>query len=244
MKKRSTALATASLLLALLSFTVMKDEHNQQTKDNTLTTQEKEQGWILLFDGKTTDSWRPYKINSTDGWEIVDGTIHNKDKATGVQHPADLITKDEYGDFEFVFDWKIGKAANSGVMYRVVEGKGATYETGPEYQLIDDNGYPHRLEASQYSGSDYAMHPPSKQTAKPAGEWNTTKIVVHGAHVEHWLNGEKVVDFELWTPEWQALKEKSKWKDAKDYGMAKKGHLALQDHGGGIWFKNLKVRKL
>ena len=110
--------------------------------------------------------------------------------------------------------------------------------------LIDDLGYPHKLNETQYSGSNYDMHPPGKHTAKPAGEWNTTKIVVKGAHVEHWLNGEKVVDYEFWTPEWQALKEKSKWKDAKDYGMAKQGHLALQDHGGGVWFKNLKVRKL
>lgn len=241
MKKRNALVAGP--LLVLMSFAVMK-EGNQQTKDNTLTAQEKKAGWILLFDGKTTSSWKPYRINSTDGWEVVDGTIHNKDKANGVKHPADLITADEYGDFEFAFDWKIGKGANSGVMYRVVEGNGATYETGPEYQLIDDLGYPHKLNETQYSGSNYDMHPPGKHTAKPAGEWNTTKIVVKGAHVEHWLNGEKVVDYEFWTPEWQALKEKSKWKDAKDYGMAKQGHLALQDHGGGVWFKNLKVRKL
>lgn len=213
-----------------------------QTKDNVLTPAEKKAGWVLLFDGKTTHGWRPYRNQASEGWEVVNGQLHCKEG--NVAHRADLITTDQYDNFELVFDWKINKGFNSGVIYRSAEGKGASYETGPEYQLIDDEGYPDKLEDWQKSGSDYAMHPPSSLAAKPAGEYNQTKIVVNGAHVEHWLNGKKVVDFELWTPEWNELKAKSKWKDAEQYGMIKKGHIALQDHGGGIWFKNIKLRKL
>jgi hypothetical protein len=213
-----------------------------QAKDNTLTPAEQKAGWILLFDGKTTKGWKPYGSQPADGWEVVNGQLHCKEGE--VAHRADFMTTEQYDNFELTFDWKINKGFNSGVIYRVEEGDRASYETGPEYQLIDDEGYPDKLEDWQKSGSDYAMHPPTSVEAKPAGEYNQTKIIVNGAHVEHWLNGKKVVDFDLWTPEWNALKEKSKWKDAKLYGMIKKGNIALQDHGGGIWFKNIKLHKL
>lgn len=213
-----------------------------QDKNNTLSAKEKKEGWQLLFNGKNTDQWRPYKNAPSDGWEVVNGELHCKE--TGVQHRADLVSNNQYSSFEFAFDWKVAKGANSGAMYHVSEDHGATFETGPEYQLIDDFGYPEQLEDWQKSGSDYAMHPPAKIMARPAGEYNHSRIIVKGAHVEHWLNGEKVVDFDLWTPEWEQLKANGKWKDIPDYGMRKTGHLALQDHGGGIWFRNIKVRPL
>lgn len=213
-----------------------------QVRDNTLTPAEKQAGWTLLFDGKTTTGWRPYNRKPQDSWEVVGGQLHCKDK--GVKNRADMITITQYDNFELQFDWKVDKGANSGLVYRVIETSQPSYETGPEYQLIDDEGYPEKLEEWQKSGADYAMHPPLVVASKPAGEYNHTKIIVNGAHVQHWLNARKVSDFELWTPEWNALKEKSKWKDAKNYGMAKKGFIGLQDHGGGIWFKNIKLRKL
>ncbi|MDF2190829.1 DUF1080 domain-containing protein [Paraflavitalea sp. CAU 1676] len=225
-----------SLGAGLLSFAL------QQTKDNTLSTEEKKAGWQLLFDGQSTNGWRPYRNQASEGWEVLNGQLHCKDGK--LARRSDLITTGQFDNFELAFDWKIDKGFNSGVIYRVEEGNRATYETGPEYQLIDDEGYPDKLEDWQKSGSDYAMHPPTAIAAKPAGEYNQTRIVVKGAHVEHWLNGKKVVEFDLWTPEWEALKAKSKWKDAKLYGMIKKGHIALQDHGGGIWFKNIKIRPL
>lgn len=213
-----------------------------QGPDNSLTDAEKKAGWKLLFDGKSTDGWRTYRNAAADGWAVSNGELVSR--KDGVTKRADLVTKDQYENFELVFDWKVDKGANSGVIYRALETERPSYESGPEYQLIDDVGYPDKLEDWQKSGADYAMHPPSSIAAKPAGEYNRTKIVVNKSHVEHWLNGVKVVDYELWTPEWQELKQKGKWKDAKDYGMAKKGYVVLQDHGGGVRFKNIKIRIL
>ncbi|MES1224309.1 MAG: DUF1080 domain-containing protein [Bacteroidota bacterium] len=210
--------------------------------DNILTESEKKAGWKLLFDGKTTDGWRAFKNHELDSWEVVNGELHSK--KDGVTKHGDLITKEQYGDFEFKVDWKIEKGANSGIIYHALETHDISYETGPEYQLIDDEGYAERLEDWQKSGADYAMHPPSSLMAKPVGQYNQTRIVVKGDHVEHWLNGIKVADFHAWTPEWGKLKQAGKFKDYPDYGMAKKGHIALQDHGGGVWFKNIKLRKL
>lgn len=213
-----------------------------QDKDNSLTEAEKKEGWKLLFDGKSTNGWRTYRKAPADGWEVLNGELISK--KDGVTKRADLITTDQYENFELVFDWKVEKGANSGVIYRALETDRPSHESGPEYQLIDDIGYPDKLEDWQKSGADYAMHPPTSLASKPAGEYNRTKIVVNKSHAEHWLNGIKVVEFEFWTPEWQELKQKGKWKDAKDYGMTKKGYIALQDHGGGVRFKNIKLRSL
>lgn len=214
----------------------------EQDNSNTLTEEEKKAGWILLFNGHNTQGWRAYNNKPYDSWEVINGQLHCKEKE--VKQRADLITTDQYDNFELSIDWKVGKGANSGIIYRAQETSGPSHETGPEYQLIDDEGYPQKLEAWQHSGADYAMYPPNQVAAKPAGEYNHTLVRVKGAHVEHWLNGKKVVEYEFWTPGWQELKEKGKWKDAKAYGLAKKGYIALQDHGGGIWFRNIKLRKL
>jgi hypothetical protein len=237
-KKQLPFYATSLISLALFAFSAY------QGKDNVLTPAEKKAGWVLLFNGRDTSGWRAYNHKPYDSWEVVNGQLHCKTKEQNVQQRADLITVQQYDNFEIQFDWKVDKGANSGVIYHVLETSGPSYETGPEYQLIDDEGYPQKLEAWQKSGADYAMHPPLSLAAKPAGEYNHSSIMVKGPHVEHWLNGKIVADFDLWTPQWQQLKAAGKWKDAKDYGMAKKGYIALQDHGGGIWFKNIKLRKL
>lgn len=234
--------ATSICLLAAIPHPA-KNKMLYQAKDNTLTAAEKKAGWVLLFDGQSTKGWRGYRNQATAAWEITGEQLHCKDG--NISDRADLITTEQYDNFELAFDWKIDKGFNSGLIYRSEESnEHPSYESGPEYQLIDDEGYPEKLEDWQKSGSDYAMHPPTVIASKPSGQYNHSKIVVKGAHVEHWLNGKKVVTFELWTPEWNALKAQSKWKDAAQYGMVKKGHIALQDHGGGIWFKNVKLRKL
>lgn len=236
--KRKSLRVYIMMLLAMGSSNLLM----AQQADNTLTKAEKKAGWVLLFDGKSTPLWRPYQNKESDGWEITNGEIYCKEK--NVQHRADLITKEEYADFEFAFDWKVIKAANSGLVYRANEEHGAAYESASEYQLIDDIGYPGKLETWQNSGADYDMHPPIKIASKPAGEYNHSVIKAKGKHIEHWLNGVKVADYEIGTPEWYALREKSKWKGIKGWGENTKGHICLQDHGGGIWFKNLKIRKL
>ncbi len=222
--------------LALISF------YPQKGKDNTLSKKEKKGGWVLLFDGKTTTGWKTYRGNASDAWYVENGEL--RCKTDGVSKRSDLMTNDMYEDFELSIDWKIDAKKNSGIIYRCTEDNGAPYESGPEYQLIDDKGYPDKITSKQFSGANYDMDPPSKDVVKPVGEFNTTRILVKGAHVEHWLNGEKVVEYELWSPKWEETKAKSKWRDVKPYGMSKKGYIDLQDHGGGVTFKNIKIRKL
>lgn len=225
------------VLLAVLAF-----EKREQGNDNTLSRKEKKEGWVLLFDGTTLQGWRPYKNIDADNWGVANGEIFCKKE--GSKRRADLVTAEQYEDFELSIDWKVGAGLNSGIIYRCTEENGASFESGPEYQLIDDTGYPGKLTDKQLSGANYDMDAPSAKVFTGANQFNHTRIVVKGAHVEHWLNGTKIVEYELWSPEWVAHKAASKWRDVKPYGMAKKGHIALQDHGGGIWFKNIKLRKL
>ena len=234
MKKIVVVISTVIVTMSFMT--------NNKQKENTLTEKEKKEGWVLLFDGTTTAGWRAYKNKEQEGWDVKNGELYCK--AEGVTKRADLITNNAYENYELQIDWKIAPKKNSGIIYMVTEENGASYESGPEYQLIDDIGYPAKLNDKQLSGSNYDVHAPSAKTAKPAGEFNHTRIVINKGHVEHWLNGTKVVDYQLWTPEWEQLKANSKWKDVKPYGMSKSGHIALQDHGGGIAFKNIKLKPL
>jgi 3-keto-disaccharide hydrolase len=231
-----------SRFVALAAFGLVMTVCHAQQGDNELTANEKKEGWILLFDGANIDDWRTYQNKEEDSWEIRDGQLYCKRE--GVSKRADLISRETFDDFELSIDWKVDHGANSGIIYRANEEHSASYESGPEYQLIDDEGYPEKLEDWQKSGSDYDMHPPAKIVSKPAGEYNHTVIKASGRHIEHWLNGEKVADFIIGSPEWIARKTKSKWKDLPNWGLASKGYICLQDHGGGIWFKNIKIRRL
>jgi hypothetical protein len=232
-------------LSAIIILCIMNSFLSAQQKNNSLTTSEKKAGWKLLFDGKKMTGWRTYKNKSTNSWEVSNGVLHCKgNEADKTDKRADLITIDQYDNFELSFEWKISKAGNSGVMYHVTEEYDVPYLSGPEYQLIDDEGFPGKLEEWQKTGADYAMHTTTSRPTKPVGEYNLTKIIVSGSHVEHWLNGIKVLEFEAWTPDWYDRKAKGKWKDAAGYGMAKKGYICLQDHGSEAWFKNIKIKKL
>ena len=214
-------------------------------KDNSLSKKEIADGWTLLFDGKTLQEWRMYQDKNADSWGVKDGEIYCKGSLTDKSDlRADLITKDQFQDFELSVDWKISAEGNSGIMYNVTENQSAAYLSGPEYQLIDDEGFPEKLEEWQKTASDYAMYNVTSRPTKAIGEFNTSKIVVKGAYREHWLNGVKVLEFEAWTADWNQRKANSKWKDAIEYGINKTGYICLQDHGGGVWFKNIKIRKL
>ncbi|MFO7616177.1 MAG: DUF1080 domain-containing protein [Bacteroidales bacterium] len=210
---------------------------------NTLTPKEAAEGWELLFDGKSMEKWRCYKMDKVQGWAIEDGAMI----ALGLpgRQGGDVITKEKYKDFELYLEWKVAQGSNSGIFFHVVEGEQypTVYMTGPEYQLLDDVGAPDAAPVHR-SGANYDVHPPRFGQVKTLDQWNTAKIVVKGARVEHWLNDRKVVEYEMWTPEWQELKNNSKWRDAEGYCKYPEGHIALQDHGGVTSFRNIKIRKL
>lgn len=198
--------------------------------------------WVTLFDGSGLDHWRNFK-GSEISWQVEDGTL------TTPGGKGDIVSKDTYSNFELEFDWKISEGGNSGVMYLVQEGdQEATFHTGPEYQIIDAEGYAKKsgsqLDDTQITGANYGLHTPASKPAKPVGEWNKGKIVVNDRHVEHWLNGEKVVEYDLGTDEWKKQVSQTKFQEWPDYGMAKEGHIALQDHGDQVWFKDIRIREL
>ena len=201
--------------------------------------------WVSLFDGKTLNGWRTYQNKTSDSWMAMDGVLHCKGSAEDKSDMrADLITNDQYDNFELSLDWKISPKGNSGIIYLANEDNSAAYLSGPEYQIVDDENFPEKLEGWQKTGANYAMNSASAASPKPIGEWNETRILVNKGHVEHWLNGSKVVEYQIGSDEWKANKANGKWKDAASYGTVKKGHIALQDHGSEAWFRNIKIRKL
>ena len=242
MKKYAHFLALISLAIFLIftfGFITIKNE-----SDNKLTKSEKKNGWKLLFDGKSLKGWRPYQNKLTSSWSANAGTLYCKPVSSKSEIRADLITKDVYENFELMIDWKISDKGNSGILYMVSEDYKSSYLSGPEYQIIDDINYPEKLEDWQRTASNYAMNPAPAAEIKAAGEWNQTRIVVNMGHVQHWLNNKMVVEYELYSEEWKKNKMAGKWKDAEGYGMTKKGHIALQDHGSEAWFKNIKIKEL
>lgn len=232
-------------LTRLIFLLVVINSNGQEFKEtiNTLTEKEKSEGWQLLFDGISLDNWKVFNGGAVTGWKIKDGILYNSGK--GSDHSEDIITKQKFSDFILTLDWQISAQSNSGIFYRVEEGlTDAIYKSGPEYQLLDDEGWQRPLNPDQYSGANYAMHVPVDAKVKPLGEWNQTKIVVQGSHAEHWLNGTKVVEYEFWSDDWTARKNQGKWKDEPYYGGAKEGRIGLQDHGGQTMFRNIKIKGL
>uniref|UniRef100_UPI003216F2AE 3-keto-disaccharide hydrolase n=1 Tax=uncultured Draconibacterium sp. TaxID=1573823 RepID=UPI003216F2AE len=210
---------------------------------NTLSKKEKKAGWELLFNGENLDGWKIFQGGEVKGWKVIDGILHNS--GVGSDHGGDIITTKQFADFELYLEWQIAPKSNSGIFIRVQEGDTKKiYETGPEYQLLDDKGWPTKLDDSQYSGANYAMHTPVGAVVKPLDQWNTTRIIVNGKKVQHFLNGVKVVEYELGSDDWKERKSNCKWKDKPLYGIAEKGHIGLQDHGGLTKFRNVKIREL
>ncbi|MDX1941727.1 MAG: DUF1080 domain-containing protein [Saprospiraceae bacterium] len=216
-----------------------------ETETPTETTTAKEP--ISLFDGQTLKGWHGFnKTGEITNWMVEDGAMVCLGAAEG-DIGGDIVSDAEYENFELSWEWKVTPGGNSGVMYHVIEDPKykAPYETGPEYQMIDDVGFPEKLEEWQKTAADYAMYTTNdKKKVMPVGEWNSSKIVFDKGHVEHWLNGEKVIEFTAWDDAWMKLKTEGKWKDFPDYGSAKKGRIALQDHGNKVYFKNIIIREL
>lgn len=234
------------LALAIIPFWISAQKA-KKSPVNELSKKEIKQGWQLLFDGKTLDGWKGYNSDKMFScWSVSNGEMVCMGEG-GSETAGDIITVAEFGNFELSLDWSISKAGNSGIFYHVLEGKQyhAAYETAPEYQLIDDLGWPEKLEDWQQTGADYGNYPAKKnKKLMPAGEWNNSRIVYNKGHVEYWLNGMKVVEFQAYSPEWEKLRTSGKWKDYPDYAKSKTGHIGLQNHGSGVKFRNIKVRKL
>ena len=221
----------------------------------TISCEKNESEWIDLFDGKSTDGWRAYngkeipqKWAAVDGELTFDTDLKLEDEWKG---GGDIIYyKEEFEYFELYLEWKLPKGGNSGVFYNVQEGFQAPYAISPEYQLIDDLGWEEinnaKLEEWQKAGANYAMHEAdlSKKQLNPAGQWNSSKILYTEKKVQHWLNGELLLEFEPYSKEWYLKRDSGKWDGYPDYGKFKKGYIALQDHDSPIWFRNIKIRKL
>ena len=203
----------------------------------------KADGWKLLFDGKTTTGWRGWKQQSApEGWKAVDGAL------TRVAKAGDLITVEQYASFDFAFDWRIAKNGNSGVFFHVAEGAGPAEHLHHRARVpADRQRRPPRRQERARPARRRQLRAPSagqRRAPKPIGEWNQSRILVNGPHVEHWLNGVKVVDYELWSADWKDRVAKSKFKAMPRYGLEKTGHIALQDHGDEVAFRNLKIKVL
>jgi len=202
-------------------------------------TQPKTDGWRSLFDGKTTSGWRGFRQTQMPaGWQVVDGAL------TRVARASDIVTVDEFGDFELTLEWKLPPNGNSGIFFRVAEDDDVMWHMAPEFQLIDNAYNKEPLKPVQLAGANYDLDPPARDATKPIGSWNDARLLVRGAHVEHWVNGVSVVEYELWTDGWERRVRGSKFKDYPRYARARRGHIGLQDHDDRVAFRNIRIREL
>jgi hypothetical protein len=237
--KFTLAAATLAAVLALAPLAAQGPSKDNGRKSDTAGS------WTPLFDGKSLAGWRGYKKAdaSETRWKVENGTLTlpaNDGKDT--RGARDIITTETYDNFDLRWEWKAAPGANSGVKYFVLEDQSSAI--GHEYQIIDDAKHPdaqigpHRQTAAFYDVLQAADRP-----IKPAGEWNVSEVRAHGNHIEHWLNGKKVLQYELDSPDLRAAIAKSKFKDIARFGKPQKGHILIQDHGNQVWFRKVEIRK-
>ncbi|WP_374470200.1 DUF1080 domain-containing protein [Phenylobacterium sp.] len=225
-----TAMAALALAAALFG-------QAASAAENTLTAAERAAGWKLLFDGRSTEGWRGFKtIAPDDGWTVKDGLLGPDPKRS-----QDIMTKEQFGDFELVFDWKLGPKGNSGVMFHVTQAGEQTYQSGPEYQVVDNaRGEP----IVEQAGALYGLYAPSTDATRPVGEFNHSRLVIRGGKGEHWLNGVKVVEYDLNSAEFKAKVAATKFRAWPQFAASPTGHIALQNHGDPVFYRNIKIRPL
>ena len=229
------SLLFCALLLALAGSPVSAaaQEHN------SLTTAEKEAGWRLLFDGQSLDGWRRYDGEPmTGGWVVDDGALAH------VRGGRSIVTNDVFEDFELSLEWKVEPGGNSGIFYRAAPGQEEIFHSAPELQILDDAAHADGRSPLTSAGANYGLDGVAPGVVRPAEQWNQTRIVVRGNRVEHWLNGVKVVEYELGSADWRKKVAASKFAQWPAYGQAPRGHVGLQDHGDRVWFRNIKLREI
>jgi hypothetical protein len=256
---RNTAIACLFLIASCQSAETKKEESSAKETDTTtqsnaasadssvnkLTDAEKKDGFELLFDGQSKGGWHVFnKESDGSSWKVEDGTLHldNSQENGG----GDLVSEKEYGNFHLKVDWKIDTGGNSGIMLYVQEDKKfeRTYHTGPEMQVLDNERHPDAKIIKHRAGDLYDLITSSPETVKPALEWNHVEIISKDGNLEFYLNGTKVVQTTLWNDAWKKLIAGSKFKDMPDFGKHKSGHIALQDHGNKVWYRNIKIKAL
>lgn len=257
------------LALAGMVISCTQNKQNEQASDettaeeaveetaapNTLTEKEKADGWILLFDGKTSNSWRGFKKDTfPKDWEIVDGTLHMKGSGRGEAgsvEGGDIIYDKKFSNFDLKLQWKISEGGNSGIFYlgQELPQFEEIWRTAPEYQVLDNERHMDAnlgKDGNRKSASLYDLIPAVPQNAKPAGEWNTAEIIVYKGTVVHKQNGETVLEYHLWTPEWNELVAGSKFPEYNEdwANIAQEGYIGLQDHGDDVWYRDIKIKEL
>ena len=239
MPRMPAALLVAASLIACSANSHQPTANSPQPAAGGLTPEEQQEGFRSLFDGTTLNGWRAFRGQDHSIWTVQDGMIY---QAGG--DGADLITTDEIKDFELRLDWRIAPGGNSGIFYRATEEYDQIYWSGPEMQVLDDARHPDGHNRLTSAGSAYGLYAAPAGVVKPAMEWNAVRIIVRGNHVEHWLNGQKVVEYELGSPDWTAKVAASKFHEWPHYGLAPQGHIGLQVHGNEVWYRNLRIRVL
>jgi hypothetical protein len=242
------SMITIALWMASLPSAVCQ----QSPAPNTLTAEEQKAGWRLLFDGRTLEGWRGAYMDSLParGWEVRDGMLIVQASGGGeAAFGGDIVTREEYASFDLSVDFKLTEGANSGIKYFVTEQQPRPPGSvrGLEFQLLDDAKHPDAklgINGNRTLASLYDLFPAANKPARPIGQWNTARILVRGRHVEHWLNGRKVLEFERGGEEFLRHKAESKFKDLAGFGEAERGHILLQDHGNQVFFRNVKILPL
>ncbi|MHA4811906.1 3-keto-disaccharide hydrolase [Flavitalea flava] len=244
--KNTLFVLPAILLMSAIPFSRNANPASEQ-KPNTLSPEEKKEGWSLLFDGSTTSGWHTYgKTTVLAQWEAKDGTIH-LNKGAGKDQGGDLLTNQEYSDFDLKLEWKISPKGNSGVIFYVHEDAAKyeePYHTGMEMQVLDNDGHSDGKIHKHRAGDLYDLIASSKETVRPVGQWNEVEIQSKNGQLKLFLNGTNVVTTTLWDANWKTMVAGSKFKQWPDFGTFRNGKIDLQDHGNEVWYRNIKIRKL
>ena len=245
MSARATAAALALIAAGTFAHAACGNPEpraqDARTPESDMASESPRDGWITLFDGTDLSAWRGYqREDAPSSWQVRDGLLAFVPGTGG----GDLITREQFDDFELQLEWRVGPAGNSGIFYRATEDHEEIWHGAHEMQILDDAGHQDGGDPSTSAGAAYALYPSSADVAKPAGEWNQVRIIARGPHVEHWLNGVKVVEYEIGSEDWNRRMRASKFVEHPGFGEARRGHIGLQDHGDPVWYRNIRIRPL